>query len=145
MTNDEIETIRDSFDDGWNHDVELVVREEGGENRIYDLEERTARCGEAIIDFANTIPQSAVTNRIISQLSVPERAPAQIMLMPTTLYRKRILKSIGTCKKEAREVKHSLKLPENAELKRQARKLWIEAKELHLIFSRIWRSGKNKR
>ncbi len=26
------------------------------------------------------------------------------------------------------------------ELKSQARELWIEAKELHLIFSKIWRS-----
>jgi hypothetical protein len=29
-------------------------------------------------------------------------------------------------------------------LKAEARKLWIEAKELHLIFSKIWRSGKMK-
>jgi hypothetical protein len=29
------------------------------------------------------------------------------------------------------------------ELKPQARTLWIEAKELHLIFSKIWRSKKN--
>ena len=27
-----------------------------GENRVYDLEERTARFGEAIIDFAKTVP-----------------------------------------------------------------------------------------
>jgi len=26
------------------------------------------------------------------------------------------------------------------ELKPQARELWIEAKELHLVFSKIWRS-----
>jgi hypothetical protein len=45
-----------------------VIREEPGEKRVYDLEERTARFGEAIIDFAKTIPQSAVTRRIISQL-----------------------------------------------------------------------------
>jgi hypothetical protein len=30
------------------------------------------------------------------------------------------------------------------ELKPEARKLWMEAKELHLIFAKIWRSGKQK-
>src|SRR5205823_14338436 len=52
----------------WNDGAISVIREEPGEKRVYDLEERTARFGEAIIDFAKTIAQSAVTNRIISQL-----------------------------------------------------------------------------
>ena len=57
-------TSKDSFwDDG-----EGVVREESETKRVYDLEERTASFGEAIIDFARTIPQDPVTNRIISQL-----------------------------------------------------------------------------
>ena len=30
------------------------------------------------------------------------------------------------------------------ELKLQARELWMEARELHLIFSRIWRGRKNE-
>ena len=45
-----------------------LVREEPETKRIYDLEEQTARFGEAIIDFAKAIPQTPVTNRIISQL-----------------------------------------------------------------------------
>jgi hypothetical protein len=51
---------------------------------------------------------------------------------------------IGTCKKETREVKHFLRMAVRAvpELKREARKLWLEARELHLIFAKIWRSGK---
>ena len=52
----------------WNDGAASVIREQPGEKRVYDLEERTARFGEAIIDFAKTIPQSAVTGRIISQL-----------------------------------------------------------------------------
>jgi hypothetical protein len=49
---------------------------------------------------------------------------------------------IGTCRKEARETKHFLRMTVRAvpQLKPEARKLWIEAKELHLIFSKIWRS-----
>ena len=55
---------------------------------------------------------------------------------------KDFLKSIGTCRKEARETKHFLRMIVRAvpELKPQARTLWLEAKELHLIFSKIWRN-----
>ena len=60
------ENPRNDFDNTfWNAGAELVVREETSENRVYDLEERTARFGEMIIDFARTIPQNPVTNRII--------------------------------------------------------------------------------
>src|SRR5690242_11687213 len=52
-----------SWDDG-----ARFVREEPETKRVYDLEERTARFGEAIIDFAKTIPQNPVTSRIITQL-----------------------------------------------------------------------------
>src|SRR4029077_6384037 len=55
----------DSF---WDDNIISIVREEPNEKRVYDLEERTARFGEAVVDFAKMIPQSAVTNRIISQL-----------------------------------------------------------------------------
>src|SRR5260370_31879872 len=45
---------RTRVDDGsfWNDRKILVVREEADGKRVYDLEERTARFGEAIIDFA---------------------------------------------------------------------------------------------
>ena len=52
----------------WCDDAESIVREQRGANRVYDLEKRTARFGEAIIDFAKTIPQNAVTIRITDQL-----------------------------------------------------------------------------
>ena len=50
------------------HEGEGTVREEPETKRVYDLEERTALFGEAVIDFARTLPQDAVTNRIINQL-----------------------------------------------------------------------------
>ncbi|HUE41247.1 MAG TPA: four helix bundle protein [Chthoniobacterales bacterium] len=55
---------------------------------------------------------------------------------------KEFLKNIGTCRKEARETKHFLRMIVRAgpNLKSEARKLWSEARELHLIFSKIWRS-----
>jgi hypothetical protein len=62
-------TPREQFDEGfWNDVTAPMIREEPSNKRVYDLEERTARFGEAVIDFAKTIPQNAVTNRIISQL-----------------------------------------------------------------------------
>ena len=152
MANDEgmtkAERTRDDFEDAfWNYGIKPVVREEPGEKRAYDLEERTARFGEAIIDFAKTIPQSAVTNRIISQLvGAGTSVGANYVEADDAASRKEFLKSIGTCKKEAREVKHFLRMAVriSPDLKSQARKLWIEARELHLIFSKIWRSGKNE-
>ena len=47
--------------------------------------------------------------------------------------KKDFLKSIGTRRKEPRETKHFLRMIARAvsELKLQARKLWMEAKELH--------------
>src|SRR5213592_1342310 len=47
--------------------VELREETTGGE-RVFDLEERTARFGEALIRFAKKIPQNPVNNRLIEQL-----------------------------------------------------------------------------
>jgi len=72
MTNDErmtkSERPHSRFEDSFLDDGAGLVREEPAAKRVYDLEERTAHFGEAIIDFAKTIPQNPITNRIISQL-----------------------------------------------------------------------------
>jgi four helix bundle protein len=142
------ENARDDFDESfWNDDVELVVREEPSGKRVYDLEERTAKFGEAVIDFAKTIPPSAVTNRIISQLvGAGTSVGANYVEADDSVSKKEFLKCIGTCRKEARETKHFLRMVVRAvpELKPEARRLWMESRELHLIFSKIWRSGKNE-
>jgi four helix bundle protein len=149
MANDErmtkSEEARDYEALFWNDGETAVVREEPDQKPIYDLEERTARFGEAIIDFARTIPQSAVSNRIIGQLvGAATSVGANYVEADDAVSKKEFLKNIGTCRKEARETKHFLRMAVRAapELKPKARKLWIEAKELHLIFSKIWRSGK---
>ena len=147
MTNGEIMTkskdrnvrAEDSFwDEG-----KGVVREEPDTKRVYDLEERTALFGEAITDFARTIPQDAVTHRLISQLvGAATSVGANYVEADDAVSKKEFLKSIGTCRKEARETKHFLRMIVRAvpELRPQARTLWLEAKELHLIFSKIWRN-----
>jgi len=151
MTNDERMTKSENRnarveDWVWN-DGAGVVREEPDTKRVYDLEERTARFGEAIIDFAKTISQNPVTNRIITQLiGAGTSVGANYVEADDAVSKKDFLKSIGTCRKEARETKHFLRMSACAvpELKPQARKLWMEASELHLIFSRIWRGRKHE-
>ena len=102
------------------------------------------RFGEAIIDFAKTIPLNPVTTRIISQLVGAGTSVGANYVEADDAVSKAesFLKSIGTCRKEARETKHFLRMIVRAvpELKPQARTLWLEAKELHLIFSKIWRN-----
>jgi four helix bundle protein len=127
----------------WDDRNAPMIREEPSDKRVYDLEERTARFGEAVIDFARTIPQNVVTNRIISQLvGAATSVGANYVEADDAVSKKEFLKSIGTCRKEARETKHFLRMIVRAvpELKPQARVLWLEAKELHLIFSKIWRN-----
>ena len=72
MTNDEGMTKPENSDESeesfWVDNEAPHVREEPEAKPIYDLEERTARFGEAIIDFAKRIPAGPVTDRIISQL-----------------------------------------------------------------------------
>ncbi len=142
------ERTRHDLDDVfWNDPAELIVREKPSAARVCDLEERTARFGEAVIDFARMIPQDAVTNRITNQLvGVGTSVDANYVEADDAVSKKDFLKSIGTCRKEARETKHFLRMSACAvpELKPQARKLWMEASELHLIFSRIWRGRKHE-
>jgi four helix bundle protein len=141
MTKTEAQNARDE-DSFWDEDAG-IVQEEPETRRVYDLEERTARFGEAVIDSANAIPQNAVTNRIISQLvGAATSVGANHVEADDAVSKKEFLKSIGTCRKEARETKHFLRMIVRVvpELKPQARTLWIEGKELHLIFSKIWRN-----
>ena len=143
MTKSKAQNLRDADDSFWNEDTELVVREKPARPRVYDLEERTARFGEAVIDFVKQIPQDAVTSRLISQLvGAATSVGANYVEADDAVSKKEFLKSIGTCRKEARETKHFLRMIVRAgpELKLQARTLWLEAKELNLIFSKIWRS-----
>jgi len=121
----------------WYDDAESVVREEPAKPLVYDLEERTARFGEAVIDFAKQIPQDAVRNRLISQLvGAATSVGANYVEADDAVSKKEFRKSIGTCRKEARETKHFLQMIVRAvpEVKPCARTLWLEAKELHLIF-----------
>lgn len=111
---------------------------------IYDLEERTARLGEQVILFAKKIPFNPVNNRLIDQLvGAGTSVGANYCAADDGVSRADFKHRIGICRKEARETKFFLRMISTAEpgLKSEARELWKEARALHLIFSRIWRSS----
>ena len=141
------EGTREYDDSFWLDGETYVIREEPETTPVYDLEERTARFGKMVVNFARTIPRDSVTDRIISQLvGAGTSVGANYIEADDSVSKKEFLKFIGTCKKEARETKYFLRMAVRAvpKLKPEARKLWTEAKELHLIFAKIWRSGKQQ-
>ena len=111
--------------------------------KIYDLEERTAVFGESIIDFAKKVPHGPLTNRLIDQLvGAGTSVGANYCEADDAVSKKEFRLRIGTCKKEARESKFFIRMIVRAipELREHAKPLWQEAKELHLIFAKIYRS-----
>jgi four helix bundle protein len=111
---------------------------------VYDLEERTARFGEAIIRFAKKVPRHPVNDRLVNQLvGAATSVGANYAEADDGVSRNDFRHRIGICRKEARESKHFLRMVAVAEesLKPEARVLWQEAKELHLIFCAIWRKS----
>ena len=109
----------------------------------YDLEDRTARFGEKVIDFVKTIPKSSITNSLIDQLvRAGTSIGANYCEADDAVSRKDFRNKIGTCKKESRETKYFLRMIARADPKfaAEARILWQEAKELHLIFNKIFHS-----
>jgi len=113
----------------------------------FDLEERTAKFGEAIIRFVKKMPDNSTNCRIISQLvGCGTSIGANYCEADDAVSKKEFLTKIGTCKKEAKETKFFLRMAGTAEpsLKEEARNLWREARELHLIFCKIYRSGRGQ-
>ena len=111
--------------------------------RGYDLEERTAKFAEAAITFAKKIPRTPVTEGMIRQLvDAGTSIGANYCEADDAISRRKFRKNIGTCRKESRETKFWLRSVACAvpELADEARVLWKEAKELHLIFCSIFTS-----
>ncbi len=112
----------------------------------FDLEERTAQYGEQIVRFARGLPKDVVTTPLISQLIRSATSiGANYCEADDAESKKDFTHKIGIAKKEARETKHWLRmlavaLPENKEI---LKKLWVEAKELNLIFNAIVNTTRN--
>jgi four helix bundle protein len=113
-------------------------------HREYDLEERTARFGEAVISFAKRVPLNEVTRPLIGQLvRAAASVGANYVEADDSDSKKDFRFKVGLCRREAKESKHWLRMIVAADpaLKESARPLWQEAKELNLIFGAIRRKN----
>ena len=109
----------------------------------YDLEERTAKFGEMVIDFAKRVQVNPLTSRLITQIvGAGTSVGANYCEADDSVSKKEFRNKIGTCKKEARETKFFTRMLVRAvpELRDAAKPVWQEAKELHLIFAKIFRT-----
>ena len=156
MTNDDPNTGREGlraradFEAFWEADDEgaCVLREDAPANskRVFDLEERTARFGEAVIAFAKRLPFNPVNNRLIDQIvGAATSVGANYCEADDAVSKKEFIVNINRCRKESRETKFFLRMIASAEssLKPEARVLWREARELNLIFSSIVRKARS--
>ena len=111
----------------------------------YDLVERTARFGEKVLDFAKKIRRSPINDPLITQIvKAATSVGANYCEAEDGVSKRDFRNKIGICRKEAKETMHWLRMvgSANDSLISEARELWQEAKELNLIFSKIFRSSK---
>jgi four helix bundle protein len=109
----------------------------------YDLEERTARFGEDIIDFIRMIERNEI-NRPLSSQTVRSATSvgANYMEANQAASKKDFKNKIRICQKEANETKHWLRMiaRANPAKKDLCEKLWSESHQLTLIFAKISQS-----
>jgi four helix bundle protein len=109
----------------------------------FDLEERTAKFGEAVIRLCKRIPINPVNTRLITQLvGAASSVGANYCEANDAESKADFRHKIGICRKESKESKHFLRMlvASDAEIRDELAMLWQEAKELNLIFGKIRRS-----
>lgn len=109
---------------------------------VFDLEERTAQFGEAIIRFVKKVSRAPENDRLISQLvGCGTSIGANYCEANEAVSKKDFKCTIGRCVKEAKEAKFFLRMIAISEpkLAPEARTLYREVTELHLIFASIYR------
>ena len=109
----------------------------------FDLSERTALFGEAIIAFVKKIPVNLVTSPLITQLvKAGTSIGANFEEADDAESRKDFHHKVGICRKESRETKFFLRMmvAADASLRSEAVILYQEAKELNLIFGSMRRT-----
>jgi four helix bundle protein len=114
----------------------------------YDLEERTAKFAEEIIDLAKKLPRAEFNKRMIEQVVASAGSiGANYCEANEAESRTDFVHKIGICKKETKETKHWIRLLAyaNPVFKEDFHRLWKEAEELLLIFSAIIRKTKNRK
>jgi len=111
----------------------------------YNLEERTAKFGEKVIDFCKLLHQDSISKPLITQIVRSGTSiGANYMEANGASSKKDFVNKIFLCKKEAQETKHWLRMLAcyYPDLKEKIRNIWQEAQELTLIFQKIISSSK---
>jgi len=111
----------------------------------YNLEERTAKFSEDILDLLRAVKNNDLSRNIISQLiRSATSVGANYMEANGASSKKDFKNKIHICKKEAMETKYWLRMLAKVSLENQdkCRDFWKEAQQLTLIFSKIANSSK---
>lgn len=111
----------------------------------YNLEERTAKLGEAIILLCKSLKLDPILSPLVNQLvRSATSVGANYMEANGASSRKDFQNKIYICKKEVQETKHWLRMiaVHSPERKEEIRLLWKEVHELNLIFQKITSSLK---
>ena len=106
----------------------------------YDLEERTAKFGESVIDLCREIRQDSVAGPILNQLVRSGTSVGANYMEANAASSKRDFRNkIFICRKESQETKHWLRMLARCcpDKKEKIRELWQESQELTLIFGKI--------
>jgi len=106
----------------------------------YDLEERTARFAEAVIDMVKNTPKDSVNMSVLDQLIRSATSIGANYCEANGAASRRDFKNkIHFCKKEAIETRYWLRIlgRSSPSVVEGCRCLWQEAHELSLIFSKI--------
>ena len=110
------------------------------QERKFDLIERTAKFGEAVIIFVKSLVENTINKPLISQLIRSATSiGANYMEADCAESKKDFNHKIGICKKESKETMHWVRMIAiaNDNKKDECRKLYKEAHELTLIFCAI--------
>jgi len=113
----------------------------------FDLQERTAKFGEAIVRFCKAIPRDSTSDPLKAQLiRCGTSIGANDIEANESFSKKDFRFSISRCVKEAKETKYFLRMIAASESSHveKARELYREGHELHMIFAAIFRKGKNE-
>jgi len=113
--------------------------------RKYDLAERTAKFGEAIIEFCKSLPNTPINRPLISQVVRSGTSiGSNYMEADGAESKKDFRHKISISKKESKETLHWLRMlaTANPDKKGDCRKHWQEAHEFTLIFSSIINNSK---
>jgi four helix bundle protein len=117
------------------------------DQRVYDLEERTGKFGEDVIELAKKFLRNDITVRIIPQLiGAGTSVGSNYCEADCAESNQDFIHKMSISNKESKEAKFFLRMASKAcpEHAFEGRRLWKEGHELNLIFTPIIKKAKKK-